>query len=523
MRHKLLAIVFLLALLPAGVAAQGGTPNDPLYGRQWALERIGATCAWEAAPPRDVIVAVVDSGVDMGHPDLAPHLRKDGFDFVDNDSDPSDENGHGTHVSGIVAAVIGNGEGVAGLAPSAQILPVRVMDAEGSGGDRSIAAGITYAVERGARVINLSLGSTLLLATPESSPLISRAIAGALARNVVVVVAAGNDFVPLPNAIVGENEGVIVVAASTRSDTKAAFSNSGPWIDVTAPGERILSTMPTYEVYLTSAALPEDERFAQDYDFMSGTSQAAPFVSGMAALLLAQHPEWGVAEVTEAIRSGTVDIYPNHPSYYQRLRLLGSGRIDACVTFGGTPASSGLLGLIASPVFLAVALGGSGLCLITLTLIGFTVVLARRRNASPAPAPPAQPAPLPPIDAAPPAHPPAATIPAWPAAPRPAESAAWGRLTIIGGHGSGSTFELTLPETVIGRSSEAAISLAGDPTLSRRHARIVRRGAQISIEDLGSSHGTLVNGRRITAPTLIQPGDQIGLGQTAMRFEQLVR
>lgn len=532
MRHTLLAIVILLALLPASVAAQGGVPNDPLYGRQWALERIGATCAWAAVPQRDVVVAVIDSGVDLGHPDLAPRLRRDGFDFVDNDGDPSDENGHGTHVSGIVAAVIGNGEGVAGLAPSAQILPVRVMDAEGSGGDRSIAAGITYAVERGARVINLSLGSTLLLATPESSPLISRAIAGALARNVVVVVAAGNDFVPLPNAIVGENEGVIVVAASTRSDTKAAFSNSGPWIDVTAPGERILSTMPTYEVYLTSAALPEDERFAQGYDFMSGTSQAAPFVSGMAALLLAQHPEWGVAEVTEAIKSGTVDIYPNHPSYYQRLRLLGSGRIDACVTFGGTPASGGLLGLIASPGFLAVALGGSGLCLIALTLVGFTVVLVRRRrSAPPAPTPPAQvgsaappPVPLPPIGAPAPAPAPALgdTIPAWPAPPRPGGSAAWGRLTIIGGQGGGSTFDLILPETIIGRSSEAAISLANDPTLSRRHARITHRGAQIIIEDLGSSHGTFVNGRRITAPTLLQPGDQISLGQTALRFEQLV-
>ncbi|NTV04750.1 S8 family serine peptidase, partial [bacterium] len=249
--------------------AQGVAPDDPLYPQQWALERIGAACAWQASTGReDLIVAVVDSGVDLGHPDLQGRLRRDGFDFVDDDADPRDENGHGTHVSGVIAATLGNAEGGAGLAPSVQILPVRVMSAEGVGGDRRIAAGVDYAVQKGARVINLSLGSTLLLATPESSPLISAALRRALDAGAVVVVAAGNDFVPLPNSIVGQNEDVIVVAAATRDDHRAVFSNSGPWVDVTAPGEHILSTLPTYPVYLTSAALPEGQRFQPGYDYM---------------------------------------------------------------------------------------------------------------------------------------------------------------------------------------------------------------------------------------------------------------
>ncbi|MBX0326915.1 S8 family serine peptidase [Oscillochloris sp. ZM17-4] len=337
-------------------SAQGLSPNDPLYPDQWALGRVGAPCAWGVTTGReDLIVAVIDSGVDMSHPDLQGRLRRDGFDFVDNDGDPRDENGHGTHVAGIIAAALGNAEGGAGLAPSVQILPVRVMDAAGVGGDRRIAAGVGYAVDKGARVINLSLGSTLLLATPESSPLISAAIRRALDAGAVVVVAAGNDFVPLPNAIVGGNEDVIVVAAATRDDRRAVFSNSGPWVDVTAPGERILSTMPTYPVFLTSDALPENQRFRQGYDSMSGTSQAAPFVSALAALLLSLHPEWSAAQVTAAITASAADIYPNMPSYYRRLRLLGSGRIDACAALGGAAAAPAGL----SPT--ALGLGAAGI------------------------------------------------------------------------------------------------------------------------------------------------------------------
>jgi thermitase len=514
MRFWSLILVILLALFPASAFAQfTGTPNDPLYPEQWAAQHIGAPCAWErSAGATAITVAVVDSGVDLNHPDLAGRLRSDGFNFVDGNADPSDRNGHGTHVAGIIAAALNNAEGIAGLAPEVQILPIRVMSAEGQGSDRAIAAGITYAVDQGAQVINLSIGATLLLAAPDVSSLISRAIRQALAAGVVVVVAAGNDFVPLPNAIVGENADVIVVAASDRNDVKTNFSNSGPWIDVTAPGERILSTMPTYEVYLTSNALPPEERFRNNYDTMSGSSQAAPFVAALAALILAQEPNLTPAAVVERIRAGAVDIYPNHPSYYQRLQLLGAGRIDACATLGGGPTitATPLGTLLRTNRILVIALS-SGICLIGLAMAGLTVHMLQQRSTSrrstALPAPPGQPvSPVP--------------------SPRLGDTLvaavpAWARLQIISGPEPQRSIDLSVAEAVIGRSADGTISLPNDPTLSRRHARIVRGVRGATLEDLGSSHGTFVNGARITAPTPLRSGDTLLVGQTTIRYEQL--
>src|SRR5205085_7799379 len=124
----------------------------------------------------------------------------------------------------------------------------------------------------------------------------------------LVVVAAGNDFVPLPNAISADNPDVLIVAATDEDDVKADFSNSGPWISVTAPGVHILSTMPTYEVYLTSDAVPADERFQQNYDYMSGTSQATPFVSALGGLLFSEHPDWDASQVAQEIKNYAADI-----------------------------------------------------------------------------------------------------------------------------------------------------------------------------------------------------------------------
>lgn len=514
MRYLLIALALLLVLFPSVASAQfGGTPNDPLYPEQWAAERVGAPCAWERNTGTAAItVAVVDSGIDLTHPDLAGRLRSDGFNFVEGNADPSDRNGHGTHVAGIIAATLNNAEGVAGLAPDVQLLPIRVMDAEGQGSDRAIAAGITYAVDQGAQVINLSIGATLLLAAPDVSSLISRAIRQALDAGVVVVVAAGNDFVPLPNAIVGENADVIVVAASDRDDVKANFSNSGPWIDVTAPGERILSTMPTYEVFLTSAALPPEERFRNTYDTMSGTSQAAPFVAALAALILAQEPSLTPAVVAERIRAGATDIYPNHPSYYQRLRLLGAGRIDACATLGGGPtvAATPLISLLRANSLVVIVLS-SGVCLVGLAMVGLTlnVLQGRRRRRKAAQS-------QPPVILSPPVPSPAPRLGDTLVAGAPI----WARLHIIGGPEAGRSIDLTTTESVIGRSVEATVSLPNDPTLSRRHARIARGGSGAILEDLGSSHGTMLNGARLTGPLPLRSGDRITVGQTVFRFEQ---
>jgi thermitase len=478
MRRYALVLLLLTLALPTLVAAQSAVfvPNDPLYARQWALAHIGAPCAWQVdRGSSEVTVAVIDSGIDPGHPDLAPLIRNDGFDFVEGDADPRDENGHGTHVAGIVAATIDNAEGIAGLA-QVRILPVRVMNAEGLGNDRSIAAGIAYAVDQGAQVINLSLGATLLLASPETSTLISSEIRRAIEQDVVVVVAAGNDFVPLPNAIVGENEDVLVVAASTADDLKAPFSNSGPWVDVTAPGEQILSTMPTYEVFLTSRALPAGERFRNNYDYMSGTSQATPFVSALAGLLFSLHPDWTAAQVIEEIKATSVDIYPNHPSYYQRLRLLGTGRIDACTAVGGEPAPPSFLELLfVQPLWLVVGLGTSGLCLLTLAVAGAGLLYTRRRRPAPIPAAPPVPVPQP------------------SQAPQPVRAGdtlvvgamAWGQLRFVAGPVQVPLFSLDRPEVIIGRAGDTALSIA-DPTISRRHARMLPYGDGAVLEDLGA-------------------------------------
>ncbi|HMO58899.1 MAG TPA: S8 family peptidase, partial [Roseiflexaceae bacterium] len=293
MRRILHVLLLGLLLLAQPAAAQvTDPPQDPRYAEQWALQALGAPCAWGTTIGRtEVIVAVIDSGVDPAHPDLVDRLLS-GRDFVDGDDDPTDTNGHGTNVAGIIAATLNNAEGIVGLAPGISILPVRVMNDRGYGSDRAIARGIRYAADEGARVINLSLGATLMISAEQESAEVMRAIRYAQDRDVLVVVAAGNDFVPLPNAIVGDNPDVLVVAAVDPYDRKADFSNSGPWVAVSAPGVQILSTMPTYEVYLTSRAVPRDERFRNGYDFMSGTSQATPFVSALAALLFSAHPEW---------------------------------------------------------------------------------------------------------------------------------------------------------------------------------------------------------------------------------------
>ncbi len=509
-----LRILFILAIL---LLATPSAPNDPNFDKQWALRKVGALCAWDRTTgSAEVIVAVVDSGVDPTHPDLVDRLRTDGYDFVDNDSDPRDENGHGTHVAGIVAAVLNNNEGVAGLAPGVTILPVRVMDARGRGSDRAIARGIRFSADRGAKVINLSLGATLTLNADEPSVLVNDAIVYAQQQGALVVVAAGNDAVPLPNAIAVDNPDVLVVAATDERDRKAPFSNSGPWVAVSAPGVNILSTMPTYEVFLTSDWLPPDERFRRNYDYMSGTSQATPYVSALAALLFSANPDWSPAQVAEIIRSNATNIRDLNPRFE-----LGTGRIDACKSFGGPPAeaapqpapspstvrSESILGL------LALCICGIALALVIMTL---TFIWGGRRRA-PTPAP--VPAPVPVYTPPPAPAPPQPYQPTSPpvAAPQP-PTGAWGTLTVIAGAAQPRTYSLASAEVLIGRSEECQIVLIGDGSVSRRHAIVRNDGRQVTVADAGSSHGTYLNGVRITQPTPVRRGDVLQVGQTQLRF-----
>ncbi len=241
------------------------TPNDPFFpGYQYGPQRVGAPAAWEVSQSSsNIIIAIVDSGIELSHPDLAGKLLQ-GYDFVDGDAVPADSNGHGTHVAGIAAAITNNARGIAGMAPFASILPVRVLDHNGNGSMSTVASGIIYAANRGAQVINLSLGS------PYDTSTLQYAVSYAWSRGSVLVAAAGNDGLPTPN-YPANYPNVLAVAATDAYDFKTPFSNFGTWVDVAAPGASILST------YLGG-----------NYAYLDGTSMAAPHVSGIAALLAAQ-------------------------------------------------------------------------------------------------------------------------------------------------------------------------------------------------------------------------------------------
>lgn len=250
--------------------------NDPLRSRQWALTRFGAETAWKTSRGSGVVVAVIDTGVKATHPDLAGHVLT-GRDYVAPGTSAADENGHGTHVAGIITAIANNGRGVAGLAPSSRVLPVRVLDRNGVGDSANVAKGIVWAVDHGAKVINLSLSST-------SSDTAGRAaVAYAISKNVVVVAAAGNNGCGLlgsPRAYPAAYDGVLGVGAITSTSAVASYSSCGSWVDVSAPGSGIWSTM----LQGPNPALG----CAPNYCSLSGTSMAAPYAAAAAALEIAK-------------------------------------------------------------------------------------------------------------------------------------------------------------------------------------------------------------------------------------------
>jgi hypothetical protein len=255
------------------------TPNDPLWPLEWSPRTTQAPAAWDrTVGDEQTVVAVVDTGVDSTQPDLRGRLVP-GFDFVNEDADPSDDNGHGTAVAGVVAAAGDNGLGVAGYCWRCRLIAVKVLGADGSGFSSDLARGIVWATDQGARVLNASLGG------PVEDAAVAAAAGYAQAHGALVVAAAGNDSSSLlayPAAI----PGVVSVAASDPGDQLYAFSNSGAAL--AAPGENTTTSL------------------GGGYERFLGTSSAAPVVSGTAGLLLSLVPAATPAELSDALEQSAV-------------------------------------------------------------------------------------------------------------------------------------------------------------------------------------------------------------------------
>ena len=286
--------------------ARVGWTNDACAARQWGLAQIAAPQAWGATRGGAVRVAVVDTGVDFRHPDLRERLVAiRGSNLRRNTAyrcpwEPRggtrsravavDDNGHGTHVAGIVVARAGNGVGVAGVAPNARVLPVKVLDRRGTGNDAAVARGICFAVAHKARVVNLSLGADPLgqLLVSGSGERTARAVDYAFRRGVSVVVAGGNDAFPLCG-FRSVREQALCVGALARNGLKATYSNFGDANAVMAPGGDGGGCRDDGSVWSTIWPSSPDDCSKRGYQPLAGTSMAAPHVAGAAALVIARY------------------------------------------------------------------------------------------------------------------------------------------------------------------------------------------------------------------------------------------
>lgn len=265
---------------PNSISKVNVTPNDTYFPNQWDMDQIKMPTSWDITKgSTSITVAVVDTGIDYNNPDFSGRSIR-GYDFVNNDSNPMDDMGHGTHVAGTIGAVTNNNLGVAGINWDVTLLAVKVMNAQGSGTTSNIAEGIQYAADNGAKVINMSLTAGL----PCSQyPQYSSAINYAVSKGAVVVVAAGNDNKDASSYSPASCGNVITVGASTQSDGRATFSNYGSTVDIAAPGVQILSTKASACNTMCTSA----NTVGVNYSYSQGTSMAAPHVAGAAGLLVA--------------------------------------------------------------------------------------------------------------------------------------------------------------------------------------------------------------------------------------------
>ncbi|MBI4511883.1 MAG: peptidase S8 [Deltaproteobacteria bacterium] len=267
-----------------------GFPNDPQYQYQWHLRQIGMPDAWKLADGDGVVVAVIDTGVayeDHGRfhrvADLAGTRVTTGFNFVANTPHANDDHGHGTHVAGTIAQSTHNGVGVAGVARGATIMPLKVLSASGSGSVGAIADAVRFAADKGAKVINMSLGGRF------SSKILQRAVRYAVDKGVVVVCAAGNDGrgrISYPAAY----PGALAVAATQYDETTTFYSNWGKELDIAAPGgnTQVDQNQDGRPDGVLQNTIYVGDPTREDYFAFMGTSMASPHVAGVAALLISQ-------------------------------------------------------------------------------------------------------------------------------------------------------------------------------------------------------------------------------------------
>jgi subtilisin family serine protease/subtilase family serine protease len=331
--------------VPEPAAHDGGAvvPRDTYFGQQWGFHNTGQEfyciawifgdlCFYQGVPDADidapeawavstgspaVVVAVIDTGIDYTHPDLAAHYAG-GYDFVSGDFDPLDDHGHGTHVAGTIAAGLENltgnpgaAEGVVGVAPQARILAYKVCAADGTCTDAAVIAAIGRAVADGAKVINMSLGDTAY------SQSLADAVQAAWNAGVVIVAGAGNDGTTAP-FYPAALDNVVAVGAFDEDHRRASFSNYGSWVDISAPGSNILSTYPLSKC--AEAGTPGDTGC---YAWLSGTSMATPHVAGAAALL------WARGDVTSHTQVVDLLLRSANPSG------VSSTRLDTWTIHGG--------------------------------------------------------------------------------------------------------------------------------------------------------------------------------------------
>ena len=299
---------------PDFVAEAVGSPDDPYFGIQWGLTKIEAPQAWEVTTGSSSInIAILDSGVDLDHPDLANKLISN-INFSSS-ATTDDIYGHGTHVAGIAAAMTDNKVGVAGLGYSATIMNVKVLGDSGSGSYSGVASGIIWAADNGAEVINMSLGGS------SDSSTLEDAVDYAWGKGVVVVASAGNSGSTTPS-YPAYYTNCIAVAATDANDAKASWSNYGDWVDVAAPGVSIYSTLKD-----------------NGYGYKSGTSMASPHVAGLAGLVFTTVSDTnGDGRLNDEVRSR---IEANCDDI--GLSGIGYGRINAAQAVGSDPVPPGAI------------------------------------------------------------------------------------------------------------------------------------------------------------------------------------